>query len=80
MQLADTGRPVHHLVGFRSVHLAAGARSRVVVDCSVRPIQRWGSDGFTLAPGAVTVRAASFAGDPTALEATLAVPGVAHGV
>jgi len=80
MQPADTGRPVHHLVGFQSVHLAAGASIRVIVDCSVRPIQRWSSDGFTLAPGAVIVRAASFAGDPTALEATLAVPDVAHGV
>jgi beta-glucosidase len=80
MQPADTGRPVHHLVGFRSVHLAAGANTRIVVDCSIRPLQRWGSDGFTLAPGGVTVRAASFAGDPMALEGTLAIPEVTPGV
>jgi beta-glucosidase len=80
MPPADTGRPVHHLVGFRSVHLAVGANTRIVVDCSIRPLQRWGSDGFTLAPGCVTVRAASFAGDPMALEGTLAVPEVTPGV
>jgi beta-glucosidase len=80
MQPADTGRPVHHLVGFRSVYLESGADARIVVDCSIRPIQRWGSDGFTLEPGVVSVRATSFAGDPAALEATLAVPNVAHGV
>jgi beta-glucosidase len=80
MQPADTGRPVHHLVGFRSVYLESGADARIVVDCSIRPIQRWGSDGFTLEPGVVSIRAASFAGDPAALEATLAVPKVTHGV
>lgn len=73
LQTADTGRPVHHLVGFRSVHLASGAGERVAVDCSIRPLQRWGSDGFTLPAGAVTIRAASHAGDPEAVEATLAV-------
>jgi hypothetical protein len=80
MQPADTGRPVHHLVGFRSVHLESGTNGRMVVDCSIRPLQRWASDGFTLSPGVITVRAASFAGDPMALDATLAVPAVTPGV
>jgi len=74
MQHADTGRPVHHLVGFRSVHLESGADSRITVDCSIRPVQRWSGDGFTLAPVDIAIRAASFAGDPAALDATLAVP------
>jgi beta-glucosidase len=80
MQPADTGRPVHHLVGFRSVYLESGTNIRVVVDCSIRPVQRWASDGFTLSPGVITVRAASFAGDPMALDATLDLPAVTPGV
>jgi beta-glucosidase len=74
MQPADTGRPVHHLVGFRSVHLESGADARITVDCSVRPVQRWSGDGFTLAPADIAIRAASFAGDPAALDATLTIP------
>ncbi len=72
---ADTGRPVHHLVGFRSVHLEADQSARVAVDCSTRPVQRWSGDGFVLDAGSVTVRAASYAGDPAALDAVLGVPG-----
>jgi beta-glucosidase len=74
VQSADTGRDVHHLVGFQTVSLDAGTTARVVVDCSVRPIQRWTVDGFTLAARAVTIRAGGYAGDPAAVEATLAVP------
>ena len=74
MQPADTGRPVHHLVGFRSVHLESGADARITVDCSVRPVQRWSGDGFTLAPADIAIRAASFAGDPAALDATFTIP------
>ena len=72
---ADTGRPVHHLVGFRSVHVAAQANARVVVDCSVRPLQRWSGRDFVTDSGSVAVRAASYAGDPAAVEATLVVSG-----
>lgn len=74
IQPADTGRPVHLLVGFRSVHLEAGTDARIAVDCSVRPLQCWSGDDFTLAPVDITIRAASFAGDPAALDATLAIP------
>jgi beta-glucosidase len=74
MQPADTGRLVHYLVGFRSVHLEAGTSGRVVVDCSIRPVQRWTGDGFALAAAAVTIRAGSYAGDPAAVEATLSLP------
>ncbi|WP_313673510.1 glycoside hydrolase family 3 C-terminal domain-containing protein [Mycolicibacterium sp.] len=70
---ADTGRPVHYLVGFGSVHVAAGQSRRIVVDCSTRPLQRWTADGFALDIGDVTVRAGSHAGDPAAVEGTLAV-------
>ena len=74
VQPADTGRPVHHLVGFRSVHLDAGTSTRVIVDCSIRPVQRWAGDRFTLAFGDITIRAGSYAGDPAAVEMDLAVP------
>ena len=74
VQPADTGRPVHHLVGFRSVHVESGTSERVTVDCSVRPVQRWASDGFTLTAGDIAIRAASYAGDPAAIHATLAIP------
>ena len=75
LQPADTGRPVHHLVGFRSVYLAAGADERVVVDCTLRPVQRWAGGGFTLPASNLAIRAASYAGDPASLAATLAIPG-----
>ena len=74
VQPADTGRPVHHLVGFRSVHVESGTSERVTVDCSVRPVQRWDSGRFTLAAGDIAIRAASYAGDPAAINATLAIP------
>lgn len=67
----DTGRPVHHLVGFRSVALDAGATERVVVDCSLRPLQCWTGSGFTLDAGEVRIEAASYCGDPAALSVTL---------
>jgi hypothetical protein len=71
LKTVDTGRRVHHLVGFRSVYLEPGTSRRVVVDCSIRPIQRWAADGFTLTAEDITVMAAAYAGDPAALEATL---------
>lgn len=74
VQTADTGRPVHHLVGFQSVHLEPGTRARIAVDCSVRPVQRWAGEGFTLPAGDIIIRAASHAGDPAAVDATLVVP------
>jgi beta-glucosidase len=75
VQPADTGRSVHHLVGFRSVYLAAGAAQRVVVDCTLRPVQRWAGGGFTVPVSSLAIRAASYAGDPAALAATVAIPG-----
>ncbi len=74
MRPADTGRPVHHLVGFRSVHLDPGTSERVRVECSTRPVQCWATDEFVLDPGTITIRAASHAGDPAALNAVLVVP------
>lgn len=75
VQPADTGRPVHHLVGFRSVYLAAGADERVVVGATLRPVQRWAGDGFTLPASNLAIQAASYAGDPASLAATVAIPG-----
>ena len=74
LQPADTGRPVHHLVGFRSVHLDPGGSERVAADCSIRPIQRWATDGFATAAGSITIRAASHAGDPAGIGGTLTFP------
>jgi beta-glucosidase len=71
---ADTGRPVHHLVGFRSVPLDAGTSERVVVECSIRPVQRWTGDGFAPPTVDVTIRAGSYAGDPAAVDEVLTVP------
>ena len=74
VQPADTERRVHHLVGFQAVHLAAGTSERLVVHCSVRPMQRWAGERLSLPAGDITVRAASYAGDPTAVDGTLSVP------
>ena len=73
VQPADTGRPVHHLVGFRSVHLEAGSSERTVVECSTRPVQRWTGEGFAPPAGDVTIRAGSYAGDPEAVDGRLSV-------
>lgn len=75
VQPADTGRPVHHLVGFRSVTLEAGSSERTVVECSTRPVQRWTGEGFAPPAGDVTIRAGSYAGDPAAVDGVLSVPG-----
>ncbi len=71
LQSADTGRPVHHLVGFRSVNLDAGTSERVVVECSIRPVQRWTGEGFAPPTGDVIIRAGSYAGDPAAVDEVL---------
>ena len=73
VQPADTGRPVHHLVGFRSVHLGAGSSERTVIECSTRPVQRWTGEGFAPPAGDVTIRAGSYAGDPAAVDGVLSV-------
>ncbi|OFJ50545.1 beta-glucosidase family protein [Mycolicibacterium grossiae] len=67
------GRPVHHLVGFTSVALAAGERATVTVGCSLRPLQRWTPDGFVLPAGEVTVAAGGHAGDPGAVRRPLSL-------
>ena len=74
LQQADTGRPVHQLVGFVSVYLDPGSSERVVADCSLRPLQRWATGGFAMAAGSITIRAASHAGDPAGIDGTLTVP------
>lgn len=76
IQTADTGRPVHHLVGFQSVHLESATTERVTVQCSVRPLQRWTGSGFALSAGDVVIRAAAYAGDPAGVDATVTLPDV----
>jgi len=75
MRPADTGRAVHHLVGFQSVNLAPRAHARLDIECSVRPLQRWTAEGLTPAPGDVSIRAASHAGDPAAAAGWLHLAG-----
>ncbi len=70
-ETADTGNPVHHLLGFHSAHLAAGMTLRVGIECSIRPLQCWADDHFKTTVGDVVIRAASYAGDPHALESVL---------
>lgn len=64
-------RPVHHLVGFTSVAVAAGQSADVVVRCSVRPLQRWTREGFVLDESDIALMAGGYAGDPAAVRATL---------
>ena len=71
----DTGRVAHHLLGFRSVAVDPGLSEQVVVDCSLRPVQRWAGGRFVLDDRAITIRAASHAGDPAALDGVLSPNG-----
>lgn len=60
------GQPVRHLVGFTSVAVPAGERISVTANCSIRPLQRWSSDGFVLDTSDITVEAGGYCGDPHA--------------
>ena len=51
--------------------LDAGTSDRVVVECSIRPVQRWTGDGFAPPIGDVIIRAGSYAGDPAAVDEVL---------
>lgn len=68
---ADTGRTVHHLVGFRSVAVNPGSSVTVDVPCSIRPLQRWDGTRLVLDPATVTLAAGAFCGDPAAATAAL---------
>jgi beta-glucosidase-like glycosyl hydrolase len=65
--------PSRVLLGFASVDLEAGARSRVRIQASVRPLQRWTADGFYLAAPSVVIEASAFAGDPNSLTEQLSL-------
>ena len=58
-------------LGFKSLHLDAGQTITTTVLANTRPLQQWTEGGFILAASSVSVEAASYAGDPEALTATL---------
>jgi beta-glucosidase-like glycosyl hydrolase len=70
----DTGDdfPRRVLLGFDTVPLAAGARARLYLTGSTRPLQRWTARGFEPAASSVVIQAAAFAGDPHTLSAPVA--------
>jgi beta-glucosidase len=62
---------VRALLGFAPVELDAGESRRVTVAASLRPLQRWTADGFTLDAGEVELEAAAHSGDPEAAATTI---------
>ncbi|KAH8648837.1 glycoside hydrolase superfamily [Ilyonectria robusta] len=63
--------PSRVLLGFSPVDLAVGESKSVLIDASLRPLQRWVEGKFTLPSGPVVVEVASFASDPGALRSTI---------
>ena len=64
--------PDRVLLGFASVVLEPGAATRVELEGSTRPLQRWTGEGFTAAAASAVIEASSFAGDPQAVTAPVA--------
>jgi len=56
--------PEPTLIGFAKLHLAAGASARVAVPLPRRRFKVWGTSGWDLLPGSLTVRVARHAEDP----------------
>ena len=65
--------PRRVLVGFEPAWVDPGATVQVRIAGSIRPLQRWTTDGFVPAAPAVTVEAAAYSGDPDALTAPLRI-------
>jgi beta-glucosidase len=63
--------PTRALVGFATVECPAGASATVTVDATTRPLQVWTGKGFRLGVTTVGVEAASYAGDPGAVRASV---------
>ncbi|KAH6949710.1 glycoside hydrolase superfamily [Ilyonectria sp. MPI-CAGE-AT-0026] len=63
--------PSRVLLGFSPVDLAIGESKSVLIDASLRPMQRWVEGKFTLPSGPLVVEVASFASDPGALRSTI---------
>ncbi|HEY7273296.1 MAG TPA: glycoside hydrolase family 3 C-terminal domain-containing protein, partial [Actinoplanes sp.] len=63
--------PTRVLLGFAPVELRAGGSERVTVRGSVRPLQRWTSDGFVPAAPTAVIEASAYAGDPRSVRADL---------
>lgn len=67
------GSDERFLLGFAPVHLTAGSAQQIVVDLTLRPLDRWHPDvsDLVLDPGELTVEIAAFAGDPHATTTAL---------
>lgn len=63
--------PSRVLVGFAPVALEAGESAQVSLTGSIRPWLRWTSDGWISAASSVVIEAAAYAGDPSAVTASL---------
>ncbi|MEU4236030.1 glycoside hydrolase family 3 C-terminal domain-containing protein [Actinoplanes sp. NPDC026619] len=63
--------PRRVLLGFAPVEVAAGESVEVAVTGSTRPLQRWVSGGFVPAAADVTIEAAAYSGDPSAVSQLL---------
>ncbi|KUJ22196.1 putative periplasmic beta-glucosidase precursor [Mollisia scopiformis] len=59
--------PSRVLLGFHPMDLDAGVSKNIMMDVSVRPLQRWVGGTFVLPGKEVTIEVASFAGDSKAV-------------
>lgn len=66
-------RTIRSLVGFRTVTLAAGTTGTFTVECALQPLKKWNGRNLALVCDHWIVEASSYAGDPDALTATLAL-------
>ncbi|MGU3587166.1 glycoside hydrolase family 3 protein [Rhodococcus sp. C26F] len=66
---------VRELVGFLPVTADPGEQVQTVIDCSIRPLQRWTGVGFEMPEGEIRLEAAAWSGDPAAVTAHLSGVG-----
>lgn len=66
--------PRRVLVGFATVDLAAGDDGVVTVECSTRPLQKWGDGGFSYVSGEARICASAYSGDPNSVATALRLP------
>lgn len=65
--------PSRVLLGFLPIDLDVGQSKNVIMDVSVRPLQRWVAGKFILPGKEVTIEVAAFAGDSKAVRATISL-------
>ena len=66
-------RPASRLIGFRKVHLEAGATAVVSIAASTRPLLIRGEDGWLMEPGTYALRIGQHASDPAAVGAVVSI-------